>query len=232
MRPFVGFPDGKLKVTPVPDLFFSDLLPLIDDLCELKITLHCLWLFQHKPGPHKVITWAELAEDRILLSALQDAHLDAHELLREGVERAVARGTLLRVDVMGEKGETLYLLNSESGRATLAAIERGEWQPEHLGPTTRLMPGRPNIFVLYEQNIGLLQPLLVEELKAAERTYPSEWIEDAFRIAVEQNVRRWAYIRGILERWAREGRDTALPADGKRDRRRYLGGEYADSVEH
>ncbi|MBC7239383.1 MAG: DnaD domain protein, partial [Chloroflexi bacterium] len=66
---------------------------------------------------------------------------------------------------------------------------------------------RPNIFELYEQNIGLLQPLLAQELEEAARDYPPEWIEDAFRIAVERNVRHWRYIRAILERWATEGRD-------------------------
>ena len=40
---FVGFPDAKLKPIAVPELFFSDLLPLIDDLAELKLTLHCFW---------------------------------------------------------------------------------------------------------------------------------------------------------------------------------------------
>ena len=42
-RYFAGFPDGRLRFTPVPDVFFSELLPLIDDLAELKVTLHCLW---------------------------------------------------------------------------------------------------------------------------------------------------------------------------------------------
>jgi DnaD/phage-associated family protein len=66
---------------------------------------------------------------------------------------------------------------------------------------------RPNIFILYEQNIGLLQPIIAEELEEAERTYPQEWIEEAFRIAVERNVRNWKYVRRILERWATEGKD-------------------------
>ena len=45
-----------------------------------------------------------------------------------------------------------------------------------------------------------------EELLDAEQTYPAEWIEEAFRIAVTNNVRRWVYVRRILERWADEGR--------------------------
>ena len=55
--------------------------------------------------------------------------------------------------------------------------------------------------------MGLVHsPLLAEELLDAEQTYPAEWIEEAFRIAVTNNVRRWAYVRAILERWAEEGR--------------------------
>jgi len=74
--------------------------------------------------------------------------------------------------------------------------------------SVRLQARRPNIFNLYEQNMGMLQPLLAEELMEAEQAYPPEWIEEAFRIAVANNVRRWAYVRSILERWAREGRGS------------------------
>ncbi|MFL7809853.1 MAG: primosomal replication protein N, partial [Anaerolineae bacterium] len=49
MEGFAGFPDGKLKAMAVPESFFSELLPLIDDLAELKVTLHCLWVFR-QPG--------------------------------------------------------------------------------------------------------------------------------------------------------------------------------------
>jgi DnaD/phage-associated family protein len=65
---------------------------------------------------------------------------------------------------------------------------------------------RPNIFVLYEQNIGLLSPLIAEELKDASDHFPKEWIEDAFREAVDHNKRKWSYIRAILRRWETEGR--------------------------
>ena len=65
----------------------------------------------------------------------------------------------------------------------------------------------------------MLTPLLAEELKDAEREYPADWIKDAFRIAVGNNVRRWNYVRGILERWRREGRGERR--DDKEARRRY-----------
>jgi DNA replication protein len=50
--------------------------------------------------------------------------------------------------------------------------------------------------------------LIAQELEEAARTYPAEWIEEALRIAVSRNVRRWSYVRRILERWATEGRET------------------------
>jgi DnaD/phage-associated family protein len=65
---------------------------------------------------------------------------------------------------------------------------------------------RPNIYVLYEQNIGLLTPLLANELEDAADHYPADWVEDAFREAVQQNKRNWKYIRAILRRWETEGR--------------------------
>lgn len=65
---------------------------------------------------------------------------------------------------------------------------------------------RPNIFTLYEQNIGLLSPIIADQLKDAADQYPAEWIEEAFRGAVEQNKRKWSYVRAILRRWETEGR--------------------------
>ena len=76
---------------------------------------------------------------------------------------------------------------------------------------------RANVFTLYEQNIGALTPMLVEELRDALATYPAAWIEDAIRIAVKNNVRRLKYILAVLERMQTEGRydraDQQTPED-------------------
>ena len=70
---------------------------------------------------------------------------------------------------------------------------------------------RPNIFTLYEQNIGMLSPIITDELKEAEKHYPAQWIEDAFKEAVDLNKRNWRYISRILERWAAEGKIDGKP---------------------
>ena len=229
MEGFPGFPEGGLKVIPLPELFFSELLPIIDDLFELKVTLYCFWLLHHKRGDVRHVTSAELQKDAILMRSLPDA-----DVLRESLERAVARGTLLQVTAQrpNRADETWYFLNSERGREAVAHIERGEWVPEDDAGPVRLHARRPNIFNLYEQNIGTIQPLLAEELKDAEQTYPPEWIEEAFRIAVANNARGWAYVRTILQRWAREGRRGRRGGDARARRRRYTESEYANSIEH
>jgi len=208
MKGFSGFPSGRLACTSLPDLFFSELLPLIDNLAELKVTLHVLWLLYHKKESPRCVTLRELLGDGTLLRGLQGLASPPEEALRESLERAVARGTLLRLKG-AELEENFYFVNSAQGRAAVEKALLGELKLAEVGVLVEpaVPVERPNIFALYEQNIGLLQPIIAEELKDAERTYSQEWIEEAFRIAVENNVRNWKYIRRILERWAAEGKD-------------------------
>ena len=211
MNTFSGFPGGRTGHTSLPDLFFSDLLPLIDDLAELKVILHIFWLLYHKKGTPRYLTLQELEGDGTLLRGLQGLSKSPVEALRDGLQRGVARGTLLHV-CSADGAQRFYFVNSAQGRRAVEQAQSGELLLAE--GEVRVEPAatgeRPNIFVLYEQNIGLLQPIIAEELQEAEGAYPQEWIQEAFRIAVENNVRNWKYIRRILERWAAEGRD-----DGK-----------------
>jgi DnaD/phage-associated family protein len=65
--------------------------------------------------------------------------------------------------------------------------------------------GGPNIFELYEQNIGILTPMIADALKAAETEYPTGWIAAALGEAVRANARNLKYVEAILKRWAVEG---------------------------
>lgn len=237
MRGFPGFPDGKVPLVPVPDPFFTDLLPLIDNLAELKATLFAIWaLARRRENETRYLRAADWDAALPWFEVDQAGARSPREVLWEGIERAVARGSLLEIVVHGEDGEEVdrwYVLNTPRGRELVARIERGEVPPEVQPAQVHLTPRRPNIFTLYEQNIGLLQPLIAEELREAEQIYPSEWIEEAFRIAAERNVRRWSYVRRILERWASEGReDRGQDRQDSEEGRRYIDGEFADYIQH
>jgi len=227
VKTFPGFSSSPARPVPLPDAFFGELLPLMDDLGELRVTLTCFRIVMRKSGSPRAIRWADLAADAGLRAMMEEAEV------RAGLERAVTHGTLLHVwaDV-GDGPEELYFINTERGREAVRTLQRGE-RPEGLAPAEPPVSQveRPNIFALYEQNIGPLTPMLADELRDAEATYPAMWIQDAFRQAVRQNARSWAYVRKILER---RDRSEKRGARGRtvQDRRKYIEGEYADLLEY
>lgn len=210
MQKFDGFPEkSKLSPTAFPALFFSDLLPMIDDLAELKVTLFCFWALHQKEGTYRYLARREFSAARSLIEGLRAAQpgSDPEAVLEAALARAVERGTLLcesvEVDAVVER---FYFVNSERGRAAARQLREQQWYPGDELVSVEILPERPNIFRIYEQNIGNLTPMIADALRDAERDFPSEWLEDAIRAAVENNKRSWRYILGILKRWEKEGR--------------------------
>lgn len=237
MSGFAGFPAGRKRFTPVPDLFFSELLPHIDSMAELKVTLHVFWLVHRKKGPLRCVSREELVHDGVLLRGLKMPGRSPEAMVDEGLEKAVVRGTLLHLSTRTESGneQDWYFINSEEGREAADGVRRGELELAlyTVLEEPQVEVERPNIFVLYEQNIGMLQPMIAEELQEAEQSYPAAWIEEAFKIAAEQNVRKWRYVRAILERWATEGKDDGEAGRGPEDDRyRVIEGKYKDYIKH
>ena len=266
MTNFARFPSGKNPYVPVPEAFFTTLLPEIEDSAELKVTLHLFWLLAQKQGNPRCASDRELLADAMLMRSLkrQGDPRPAEERLRQGLEQAVARGTLLRIHLRlvsegKQEAEVIawYFFNTARSRKVVHELQGGEMIPVRLlarendggeevydneaepavsetneedaertgeerqiaameqyrapmntRKKVQVQVERPNIFVLYEQNIGLLSPMIAEELKEAADHYPTDWIEAAFREAVLYNKRNWKYIRAILRRWETEGRQA------------------------
>lgn len=249
MTTFAGFPTGKNPYVPMPEVFFTQILPQIQDSAELKVTLHLFWLLAKKQNQPRCISDRELQQDQLLLRSLKRPGdpRPTEERMLQGLEQAVARGTLLRIylhlvdeEQDADNSIAWYFFNTTRNQKIVSELEGGEMIParqllvhndryehEHreqkeeraVGAGMYAKPGRyenvknmyvevdrPNIFALYEQNIGLLTPLIAEDLKDALNHYPEEWIEDAFREALQHNKRKWSYISAILRRWETEGR--------------------------
>jgi DNA replication protein len=208
MKLFSGFPSGKVQVTPLPNLFFSELCPTIDDLAELKVSLHIFWLVANRQArAPRHVALSELRADRTLMRSLAVSSGEREQVLAQALAAASERGTLLHH--AAGSGDDLYFLNDEAGRRAFGKSETADEMHGGLRPAAREPADatvRPNVFVLYEQNIGLLTPMISEELKQAEEEYPADWITDAFKLAVKQNKRSWAYVNGILKRMKTEGR--------------------------
>jgi len=237
MQKFDGFPTGsKLSPTAFPALFFSDLLPMIDDLAELKVTLFCFWALHQKEGRFRYLRRDDFYNDAALKQGLLAAQpgADLDTILDTALTRALERGTLICAKVALDSGEeTLYFVNTERGRTAVQQVESGAWQPGDDKNPVEILPERPNIYRLYEANIGALTPIIADHLKDAEKDYPLDWIQEAIRAAVENNKRSWRYIQAILKRWEKDGKQgqPARRSTGQ-DGKHYASGEFADFIEH
>jgi DNA replication protein len=234
MKTFKGFPDGKIRRVPVPASFFAELLPEIDHLAELKLVLYFFWRLDRMEGAFRYLSRADFIGDELFMKGLAGPTTEAEAALDGALERAVQGGVLLKADfAAGEEPQAYYFLNSPKGRVAVEAIRQGKWRPAGVSqPLVSLGQERPNIFRLYEENIGPLTPMLADTLRDAEREYPAVWVEDALRIAVKNNVRRWVYVEAILRSWKEEGRDEQNRRDTQKDYRKYLEGEFSEFIKH
>jgi len=211
MKQFTGFP-AKMQFTPLPNVFFSSLLPQISDIAELKTTLHTLGALYRKRGYPRFVTYRELLANTSLMNSLREGEKPPDEILGDALEMAVKRGTFLHL-ILDRDGvpEDVYFLNTESDRQVIAKIQNGELHLSGLkaeGYTYIETEEQPDIFTLYEENIGMLTPMIAEELREAEKLYHVTWVKDAIKEAVSLNKRNWRYISAILERWSSEGKSN------------------------
>lgn len=208
-EPPAGFPNSGLA-TAVPNHFFARVLPQIEAVEELVVSLYFFFAQQLKSRSPRFLTGRELAADAGLAHSL--ARLGAGEgALERGLDLSVWRGTLLRARTRSEgREDDLYVVNTPANRTALEALAgRDVRLEEPLPPAADACDS--SIFALYEQNIRPITPLIADELAEAEKRYPPEWVRDAFQRAVSLNRPNWRYIESILRRWEAEGRHDEEP---------------------
>jgi len=235
MKQFAGFP-AKMELTSLPNLFFSALLPQISDIAELKTTLYLLAALYRRRGYPRFIAFTEMAASKSLMAGLKEGDKPPQETLRQALAAAVGRGVFIHLTLDRDgSDEDIYLLNTETDRQAAAKIKSGDLTPAGLtGKSQAPVDAKeiPDIFTLYEDNIGMLTPMIAEELKEAENLYPADWINDAIKEAVSLNKRNWRYITRILERWSSEGKGSGShKRDSKKtDPDKYIKGKYGHMV--
>jgi len=218
MKIFKGFTDSE-SFTQLPDTFFQKLLTEINDTAELKVTLFFLWRVQHMEGPFRVLCQTDFTE--------KDLGLAADEVAA-GLEKAVQRGSILK---SAHEADVFYFLNSPRGRAAAEAFAQGNWR-ESAKIMSAPVVERPNVFKLYEENVGPLTPMIADMLKDAEETYSDEWVSEALEIAVTRNVRNWKYVEAILKRWKEQGKYEGKDRqDAGKGSERYTKSEFEEYLD-
>jgi DNA replication protein len=237
MKRFGGFP-AQMQFTAIPDMFFSHLMPEITDIAELKTTLVVLYLLYKKRGYPRFTTFNELAGHTGLMKSLTEENKRPEDILKTALKSAVTRGTILKLTAAGDTGEVdVFYLNTDADIKAMAKYSGGGIPLPGLGKVLpkleTVTQDMPDIFTFYEENIGILTPVIVEELREAQKTYTDTWLHDAIKEAANQNKRKWSYISAILERWAAEGRsDGTYRRDTKKtDPDKYIKGKYGHMVQ-
>ena len=222
---FDGFPNSGLA-TAVPNLFFARVMPEIGAVEELVVTAYFFYAQGQLRRSPRFLTLRELESDGALVRTL--ARLcGGHdgEALHRGLEFAVQRGTLFETSTgrafspadkasvgraSSPTDERLFAVNTPANRAALGGLDVAALHLEETLPPAE-GTAAPDIFTLYEQNVGGITPLIAEDLKEAEDRYPPDWIRAAMHEAVAANKRSWRYIARILQRWETEGPDYEKP---------------------
>ena len=216
-KPFDGFNQDDENPIRLPEAFFTQLLPQMTDLQQLRLLLYMVWHAQGQQAKVRYFRLDDLKSDPAILQMMGN-----EQGLKDALAGLIALGAVLAAEI-DWMDEVYYFLNSPQGKAAVLAIESGDWQETQTEQhPIHLHDERPNIYTLYEQNIGVITPMMAEILKDDEATFPAEWIEEAIRIAVGRNVRTWKYVQGILKRWQKEGRgDEQNRRDDSQDPERY-----------
>jgi DNA replication protein len=201
---FSGFP-ARAEVTPLPNIFFTEVLAQIENLAEAKVVMQVFFLLSRRKGYPRFVRFQELAVDPVIERGLRPLAPVVADILKQALDLAVRDGVLLCVPVdAGGRSDDLYFINNQAERDVITRIVQGTLQIPNIvvRKEENVQTGQPSdIYNLYEQNIGMLTPIIAEELQEAEHRYPAGWIQDAFTEALRANVRNWKYVHSILKRW-------------------------------
>ena len=203
MKSIGGFPlADDYATTRVPNAVLGRVLAEVEDADVIKLVLRAIWLLERQNGYPRVISVEQLRADRVLSVVLGDENAFGSTL-----EDAIDRGVLVRVAI---DGVDRLMLNTESARRVLSGAlgvavdedQNGEGDGWDV-PAARSIG--VNAFRAYEENIGVLSPMIRESILSSLEDFTDEEITQAIRIAVENESRSWSFVAGVLRRWAREG---------------------------
>jgi DNA replication protein len=235
MGNFKGFPEGLTSLVKIPHLFFLDVLPLLNDIDDLRVTLYIFWQIERCEGPIHYLNLDSVINETYFLQFYPEKDpQEVQKLVDFSITRLFEIGIILKCSfIYKNHEEKLIFINSSRGRAAVNAINSGEWQPGSQTIPVGWLRDESSIYTLYEENIGIITPLIADAITDAELNYPENWIKEAIQIASERNKRNWKYIQAILRRWENDGRSKQKSSkDPEADRRKYVEGEYSDFVEY
>lgn len=214
---FNGFPEGETDQIIIPPDYFVNYLPLVDDLDELKLNLVILWISSKSDKLLLLFSLENLTADPNIF----DIFNRDQSRIKNALEKSVKRESIL--EICEEKtNKTMYFLNTPFNKIIFEKIKAEKISLADFSSNELVSMNHPsNIFRLYEENIGILTPMISEILKEDELEFPAHWIREAIQIAVQHNARNWKYVHAILVSWKNEGKNGKDKKNTQRTRDQY-----------
>lgn len=130
------------------------------------------------------------------LAALQDEAKAEADALKAEADAVKADPTIRRSVIDPPKDPSSTVLPRARAREPLRFESTRDELPD----------GAREAMAAYENLAGTFtKPVLDEMLDYLARGTPPAWIVEACAVAAGENVRRWSYVKAIIERWQREG---------------------------
>lgn len=207
----------------LPSSFCINVLLQTHDIAQIKATLLIFYLLHSKKKMPAYITYQELVSQASSIADLDE------ETLKQALKLAVEHEAIFPA-TLNSRGKIQHIYANNTDRNEIEQILKGKAHFRQLNQERKKTT--PNIFTLYEQNIGIITPMIAEELKESEKRYSPQWIEQAFKEAVVANKRSWRYIARILEIWASQGKKngTHWQNTKKGNSDKYISGKYGHLV--
>ncbi len=234
---YKGLP-ARIDFSAIPAYYINLIMPYVNDMAELKLSLHLFRLLYRKNTRPQYVSFEELLGDPAVVESMKDAGDTVNKQIEAALSKAADRGIflMLEVDVQGKR-ERIIFVNDPDNRQAVESIKNGTLKLScnniQVSPV-QASEQLPEVFSYYEENIGLLTPLIVDEIRLAEQTYPKQWIIEAIKEAALNNKRSWRYISRILERWLSEGKTHGAHRQDyqQEDPSKYTRGKYQRFVQH
>lgn len=206
-------PFNSPNYTQTPNELFDSLLKNMG-YAELKIVLAVIRITF---GYHR-----EGEEVKATLSQMQRMTGLSRPAVLAGAQKAEDSGLIEKR--FSETGELLWMVKLlyQDGKATLPEAVKQVYHPIPIKETEKkgketvtaaAAPPRvsPEVLEVYQNNIGLPTPVILDDLEQAERTYSAAWVVEALKETARARVKRFAYTQKILANWQANGYKADRP---------------------
>jgi DNA replication protein len=202
--------NDELDAIRIPRDYFESHLSTASSFDELHTLLAVIRIQASRPGLNAPVEEESIIGDRRLSAVLGTTSVAQSSTSRimRALNQAVIRGALIREPVESDSRQSIVYRRAgepESigggGDATVDALD-GHGSRDSVERNEQAA----SVYAAYEDNIGLLTPLIADQIRLALELYPSSWIHEAINDAVAYNRRQWRYIQRVLQNWSADGR--------------------------